>query len=53
MQMNGDTEALVNLIDKWSLWGQMLVIRHEARIDDYRAEQEAAAPMSPSDREAP
>jgi hypothetical protein len=49
----GDTDALVNLLDKWSLWGQMLLIRHEARIDDYRAKQEAAAPMSPSQLETP
>jgi hypothetical protein len=46
---DGDLDALATIIDKWSLWGQMLMIRHTARVDDYRAAQEASEPL-PSDQ---
>lgn len=41
----GDIDALTEIIDKWSVWGQMLLIRHETRVDEYRAAQENASPL--------
>jgi hypothetical protein len=38
----------INLLEKWSILGQSLIIRHEARMDDYRATQESSEPI-PSD----
>lgn len=37
---SGDIAALPAMLEKWSTWGQMLLVRLEARTEEYRAAQE-------------
>lgn len=40
---DGDIAALPAMLERWSSWGQMLLIRLEARTDEYRNAQEEAS----------
>jgi hypothetical protein len=42
---DGDTGAVAYILDKWGSWGQMLMIRHDNRMSEYREAQDGDGPF--------